>query len=59
MIIDFLQEKKLGMMENVIIVNIIYGYKTNNPNIIWCDKHIKYKEKADSCEKYKFRLEEK
>lgn len=47
------------MMENVIIVNIIYGYKRNNPNIIWCDKHRKYKEKADSCEKYKFRLEEK
>lgn len=31
----------------------------SNKKDIWCDKHIRYKEKTDSCEKYKFRLEEK
>ena len=52
MIIDFFTRK-----ESVIIANIMFGYKKDDPNIIWCDKYISYRYKMNcSCEYYEFML---
>ena len=45
-------------MESVIIANIIFGYKKDNPNTIWCDAYIQYRQKMNcSCNYYKLKLE--
>lgn len=33
------------------------GYAKLDPTRVWCDKHLCYKNKSNSCEKYNFRLE--
>jgi len=32
------------------------GYRINNPNVIWCDKHICSKLKFDTCDDYEWEL---
>ena len=34
------------------------GQKVNNPDIIWCDKHLKNIHKNESCEQYIYRYKE-
>lgn len=44
-------------MESVILANIMFGYKKDNTNIIWCDAYIQFRYKMNcNCDYYKFKL---
>ncbi|MCI9015950.1 MAG: hypothetical protein HFJ53_02120 [Clostridia bacterium] len=57
MIIDFFTGKEIKDDSKCNNCKYNQGYKTNNPSIICCDKHITYKQENYECSDYKFRCE--
>lgn len=57
MIIDFITGKQIKDDGKCNNCKYNLGYKIKNPNSIWCDKFICYKDKNYSCDNYKFRCE--
>ena len=50
MIIDFITGKQIKDDGKCNNCKYNLGYKIKNPNSIWCDKYICYKDKNYSCE---------
>ena len=58
MIIDFFTGKEIKNDGKCNNCKYNVGYKCSDSRIIWCDKQLKYTENYNSCNDYKFRLEE-